>query len=515
MNGRRLVVGLILVCLVVVPLGVAAADYSLSTNAEHDVPNRDVDFEGDTHTITSLSRVDEGDTLTVDVSGPADKGYDVNLYTPENQIADSAFVGGGDATVTFDMSFTPGSYALVIEQDGDTKKIHPVVIKAYGVTHSGPGSVESGASVDVPVDVTDLGSEKDINYVQVVLSNDTTEVTDRATESGGSYDATLPTDDLGPGEYSLYATVRGTEEVRDRDELLGFSDRTTVTIESDSEESDDVSGGEGGGGAIGGTGNETTSDGNGTDATGSAVGLETLDATPETELEVPIADAAPDTPGMTVTFANTTTVSRVTFNNESVTGSVAVAEYGVAPDSVASALTDWYASQRGTTVTETAVLRVVDIAPTSQAASDSAATVELTVPRDILDEPESAVILHQPSNGTWERPETTVAVTGSGGGEVVRLRASLDSFSLFAVVDESAATADGTATPTDSPTPTADGPETATATPTQTPESVVTPQPTATDTATPTPGASGPGFTAIGALIALLSGLGLVHRQHS
>jgi len=242
MNGRRLVIGLVFVCLVAAPLGVSAVDYSLSTDAEHDVPNRDVDFEGNTYTITSLSRVDEGDTLTVDVSGPADKGYDVNLYTPENQIADSAFVGGGDATVTFDMSFTPGSYALVIEQDGDTKRIHPVVIKAYDVTHSGPGSAESGASVDVTVDVTDLGSEKDINYVQVVLGNDTTEVTERATESGGSYDATLSTDDLGPGEYSLYATVRGTEEVRDRDELLGFSDRTTVTIESDSEESDDFDG---------------------------------------------------------------------------------------------------------------------------------------------------------------------------------------------------------------------------------------------------------------------------------
>jgi len=499
MNGRRLLIGLVLVCLVV-PLGVSAADYSLSTGAEHDVPNRDVAFEGDTYTVTSVSRVDEGETLTVEVSGPEDKGYDVNLYTPENQIADSEFVGGGDATVDFDMSFTPGSYVLAIEQDGDTKKVHPVVIKAYGVSHSAPSSVDAGESVDVTIEVTDLGSEKDIDYVQVVLGNDTADVTERATRSGGEHEATIPTGDLGSGDYSLYATVRGTEEVRNRDELLGFSDRTTVTIGS-------------GDGAIGEPGNGTTADGDGTNETDDT-GPVTVDAIPETELEAPIADATPDAPGLTVTFTNTTTVRRVTFDDESVTGSVDIAEYGAAPESVATAIADWYASQTGTDIDDAAVLTVVDIAPTAQAAGDSAATIELAVPRDALDEPENAVILHRSSNGNWERLETTVAVTGSEDGEgVVTLRAGIDSFSLFAVVDESAATADATATPTGSPTATADGSATDTATPTPTPDSVVTPQSTATGTVTPTPGGSGPGFTAIGALIALLGGLSLLRGR--
>lgn len=510
MRHDRLVIGVLLACLVLVPLGVSAAEYSISPDSAQDIPERDVDFEGDTFTISSLSRVEEGDTLGGDATGPSDKLFSVNLYDPDNQIVDSEDIEDGEGSFSFDMSLTPGSYMLAAEQDGEFQKLHPVLIKAYDVSHSGPSSVEEGNSFDVTVDVTELSDEKDLNYVQVILADDADDVTEKASKTNGDYEATISTDDLEPGDYSLYATVRGDKEVRDRDELLGFSDKTSVTIESTSD----------GGGAVGGTPTENGSeDGEETGEDGSEEGLE-LAVEPDIEVDAAIEDSDSESPGVTVEFEGTDSVRSVTFDDEATAGSITVREYAEPPASVVADIDGQFGNgtaDGGTSEADDAdgspdVVAVADIAPTYEAGGQTSATVVFQLPRADLDDPDNAAILHE-TNGSWERLETSVVARGD---DTITLEGSIDLFSLFTVVDEN-----DTETPTpiqlgtpEDPTPT---PASTTPTATPTPESVVTPQQTPTATAaatsTPTPGASGPGFTVLGAVIALLASLSLLCRR--
>lgn len=514
METNRVVICLLIAGMVLIPSGVAASEYSLSTNVEQDVPDRNVDFEGDTYTISKISRVSEGGTVQVDTSGPSDKGYDVQLRNPDNNVEKSKFVGGGDADLTYNLpdpdNSSPGSWAFVTVQDGDIKKVHPNIIKAYDVSHTGASTVDEGDSFEVTVEVTELSNEKDINYVQVVLANDIEDVKATATKTNGSYEATVSTDSLGTGDYSLYATVRGNKEVRDRDELLGFSDSTTVTIESTSDEENG-----GSGDAVEDTPSEEE-EGEDEDQTGTVE----VDAEPDTTAEAAIEDADPDSPGVTVEFEGTDTVDRVTFDDEEADGSVDVAEYDEVPESVSTAISERYSDNAdGSDTSDGAtVVAVADISPSSESASQSAATIELSVPGSALDTPENAVILHEQSDGTWSRLDTDAQEMNDG---TVSVQADIESFSLFAVADESTVTPTpiqvGTPTPESTATSTAAG-ETATdaATPTETPtpSSVVTPQPTATPgAATDTPGSSGPGFTLLAAIAAVsLAVVGLRRR---
>lgn len=508
MKTNRVVLWLLIAGVVLISSGVAAAEYSLSTDVEQDVPDRNVDFEGDTYTISKISRVNEGGTVQVDASGPSDKRYEVQLRNPDNSIEESKPVpfddSDGDADLTYNLpdpdNSSPGSWAFVTVQDGDIKKIHPTIIKAYDVSHTGSSTADQGDSFNVTVEVTQLSDEKDINYVQVVLANDIEDVTATATKTNGNYEATISTDSLGTGDYSLYATVRGNKEVRNRDELLGFSDSTTVTIESTSDEEDGDSSG-----AVEDTPSEQEDD-----ESENETGTVEVDAEPDTTAEAAIEDADADSPGVTVEFEGTDTVDRVTFDDEGVDGSVNVAEYDAVPESVRTAISERNSgnSEESDTSDGATVITVADISPSSESARQSAATIELSVPRSALDTPENAVILHEQPDGTWSRLATDAQEMDDG---TVSVQADIESFSLFAVADESAVTPTpiqvSTPTPESTAMSTAAG-ETATdaATPTETPtpSSVVTPQATATPgAATDTPGSDGAGFTLFAAIAAL------------
>jgi len=96
---------------------------------------------------------------------------------------------------------------------------------------------------------------------------------------------------------------------------------------------------------------------------------------------------------------------------------------------------------------------LTDISPSSSTASESAATVELSVDRDELDDPANAFVAHETDDG-WERLETSVEEREGG---TVTLTAETDSFSLFAVAEtqqtqtqpSSDSDADGETTTTD------------------------------------------------------------------
>jgi LPXTG-motif cell wall-anchored protein len=84
--------------------------------------------------------------------------------------------------------------------------------------------------------------------VQVVVGNDSESVQVNASRTGGlDYEATVDTDALSPGTYSVYGVVRGPQELKSSDlESLGVSDRQEVTVSSTD------TGGSSGGGSSGG-----------------------------------------------------------------------------------------------------------------------------------------------------------------------------------------------------------------------------------------------------------------------
>ncbi|WP_435186446.1 PGF-pre-PGF domain-containing protein [Halobellus sp. EA9] len=254
---RRLVVLCLFVGLLFIPLG-SAATYDISTNQMLDVPDRERSgFE-----VTHVTRVEQGETLVVDTEGP-EAGYDVLLKNPRGTTVRAKRDVEGDATVEFELSGAPGSWAVTITDPG-LVAVHPVVVKGYTVeTNPETTTVTQGDKVQVNLTVTEISGvneQKDINRVEAVLATDSEEVRVTADQVDGKenkYEATLSTEELSSGEYKLFGVVRGNQEIprTDRDELLGISDITEVTIETDTTDSDNSNnGGNTGGGNAGGAG---------------------------------------------------------------------------------------------------------------------------------------------------------------------------------------------------------------------------------------------------------------------
>lgn len=340
---RRLVVLCLLTGLLLVPLG-AAATYDIETDQMLDVPDREQSgFE-----ITHVSRVDQDETLNVETSGP-DDSYDVLLRNPDGTIVQAERDITGEGDVEFDMSGDPGSWVITIN-DPDIVAVHPVVVKGYNTdTSIEETTVTEGDTVEATITVTEpesgVDDQKDIDRVEAVLANDSTEVrvtADEVEDDEETYEATLSTDELAPGTYELFGVVRGEQSVPqfERDEVLGISDLTEITVEAESDDttSSNDGGNTGGGGNSGGAGGGAPSGGSTNTGTPGAT-------TTETE---PSA-------GETTTNTMTATVTTRRLTNASVAADVSV-------------------NQSSETTTEPAVAMI-----TTDATSDSGAITANTV----------------------------------------------------------------------------------------------------------------------------------------
>jgi len=226
----------LLLCLLVLPTGIAAT-YQLSTGSMVDIPDRDRSFDGREYEITHISRVEQGEMLSVDTNGPDDR-YDVNLISPEGQFVRIREVReGGESTVRFDMSRTPGSWLITITDPNSVVAIHPVIIKGYDITTGVEAeTIERGTTVTAKFTLTEptggVDDQKEISRVEAVLAGESTTVQTTAEKvDDNTYEVAIPTGEFDTGTYELYGVIRGTKEIRGREEALGLSDVTEVTIE--------------------------------------------------------------------------------------------------------------------------------------------------------------------------------------------------------------------------------------------------------------------------------------------
>ncbi|ESS05536.1 MAG: hypothetical protein A07HB70_02012 [uncultured archaeon A07HB70] len=429
----------LLVCLAALAAPLAAADgaYDLTSDSAVDVPDRQVEVQGDTFTISSVTRADPGDTISVTVTAPSGAETTTLLYDNEQQIVDAAD-STGTSTVEFDLSgYDAGTFSLVLQDDGAREAAHPVVVRGYSVTSDAPTSVGPDDTFSVTADVSKLRGD-DLTRVEVVVANDATTLRADATAANGdTYEASVDASRLGTGSYQVYATVRGPEQALGNDELLGLDDPSTLEVEEQS------SGGGGGGGGV-----STATDTDTPTPDGTATDTDTPTPTgpqPDERVTAEIVDERSGEPGVTVAV-ETQTLSTITFADESVqlAGDVTV-ERGPA---AAAPFDDQFGAD--------AVLTAVDVS-VPPAAAGSGATLRFTVDAAALGDRGLATVgVVREVDGGVELLPTDAERSGS----TVTVTAQTPGFSRFAVVslDRLApGTPDATDAPSATPTPTADG----------------------------------------------------------
>lgn len=333
MSGSLRVAILLAVALVALGgVGYAGADstYDIRVSNSIDVPDRTYSFQGTDYTVTSVGRVSAGDVLTAKTDGPEGTDFDVNLYNSNRQIVDVE--SGGDGSVSFQTDLlSPGTYVLVVyTQDGSLKTPQSVIVTGYETTLDTPSEIAADESAKVTAELTDTADLDDPERVELVIVQDETTVRTVSMAQEGTYEyATDVGSSLDPGEYDMYVKVRNETMMNGEHEVVGLSDRASLTVsttESDSTtpagETDQTSAagqsnnGDSNGGSDSSANNET-----GGDAT--TTGASTATVASETKTTVsPSATARPNSASPMEATANAVSASEtITESESSTTGS--------------------------------------------------------------------------------------------------------------------------------------------------------------------------------------------------
>lgn len=311
---RGVIAALVVLCIVASGLAIAAGGYSLSSPDATSTPERSFTVQDREFTVDSSVTADPGDQISIDVSAP-DESYRVYVYNADREtVAQSRHEG--DATVSFDLSnYAPGSYVIAANSnaEGETMAVLPLLVRGYDVSATAPDDVTADESFEVSIDVTQTGASEAPATVSAVFVDETSEHTVEAAGSGGSYTATVDASDLSTGEYTVYATAQGNEQVFEgEEELLGLEAAGTVTVldatetesetettptetETDSTPDDGGTGGAGSGGGSGGSGGGAP-----------ATGDDPTETQPDTQTATTPTDDQPTTTGSAATESTAT-----------------------------------------------------------------------------------------------------------------------------------------------------------------------------------------------------------------
>jgi PGF-CTERM protein len=316
LRARRITAGLILGGLllggVLAVAPSAGQETSLSIRGSQSIPTQALTIDGTEYTTDSLRTADPGSSITVEAGTGSDEPYRIYIYNTDEQIVDQKR-GTGSTTATFDLSgYEPGSYLVTISLDGDTKAIHPLLLRGYDVSTTAPNQADRGGRIDVEAEAEYLRGDR-LDHVQFIVTNGEDRVRKNATSSN-PYSATISFDGLPAGEYHVYAAARGTQTAFGENVFLGLSESQQLTIReptpTPTDSSDGVDSGDGGSG--GGDPGATDSDG-GANSTPTATAVTTTPtATTPTVTVTPTATPTATTPTVTVTPTATTPTVTVT-----------------------------------------------------------------------------------------------------------------------------------------------------------------------------------------------------------
>lgn len=242
---RQSTLSLLLVILIATPVSVVAQQtsdgYEIQAEPSIDTPESMVSLSGAEYEMSSIGRAHAGESLTISTSVRSNVAYDLYLFDSERRII-ATHAMEGDGTWTIDTSsYDPGSYVVAIYgTDGQFKDIQPLVIADYRASLQAPSTVSPSSPMAIEVRTAPITGSQDISSVEVVLSNgDVTRRVEATKSSEGTYTAQVTTD-VPPGEYGIYAVVRGESAYQGRKEPIGISDRSRISIVSQDTTADEA-----------------------------------------------------------------------------------------------------------------------------------------------------------------------------------------------------------------------------------------------------------------------------------
>ncbi len=455
-------------------------------------PNGELRFDVAAPHCKASAASDPNDPAPPDKCNPEHRNTDgfYEAVVPSAYVSNAwGSVSTGDMVVLRNES---GTVTPVANASVSKRPSGALFVQATGISYSPP-------TLEVAEDTTDPTA--DAGSDQTVSTGESATLDGSSSSDNTALDTyEWDTDDDGTYEKSGETPTHTYDSAGDRTVTLrvtdaaGNTDTDTVTITVEGSGSSNPGGGGGGGG----TPVDEDEEEETTDEADDSEPEPVAEAEPDVTVEREMTDENPETSAVEVGFEGTATVEQVQLEEADAGGAVEVREYHEPPESVKAEVSEQMDSDAGTgSDTDAAsggnpsVVAAAEISPPDEAETSSA-TVELSVDRDEVTDPENLVVTHRDDQGHWERLETSVAAVTD---EQVRVTGHTESFSLFAVVEES---------PESTPTPTPTATPRATPTPAATPESttpqgeaeeteivVETPTPTPVATQTPSPQADG------------------------
>jgi len=237
-----------------------ADEYDISIDSSIDTPDRTVTLDGQSYEVTAVKQADPSDSISVTADAPEENFVEVYIYNSDRQIVDSKEIEAGSsrpATVSFDLSgYSSGSYVVALSYDGEIRAVHPLIVRAYDVSITAPNEAPANEQITLSSNISQIrpGTKSGVEFV-IVSDADTLRI--NASETDGIYEATTDFSSLSPDNYSVYAAVRGSEEIAGNDVRLGLSQPQSLSITEES--TDDTSGSNPGGGGGGGSTGDTVS----------------------------------------------------------------------------------------------------------------------------------------------------------------------------------------------------------------------------------------------------------------
>ena len=246
------------VVLSIIAFSGGAAGYSMSPSGSQEVieiSERQIDSEYGSATISSLSSINDGDSVAVAVSvGAEEMNPNLQIRDQDNSILKLRSNVTDGSVQTFNSSVfvpagqsdtTAGTYLISLWSEGELVAAHPVVVQGYDVSVSVPESVEKGSNTTVTADLSerDLPIHSEVESVEIAVGDDDAELQTEMTQlDSGSYSATIDTSELDTKSYRVYVGVRGDAETElGENELLAITEAPDLSVEDNNESDESVS----------------------------------------------------------------------------------------------------------------------------------------------------------------------------------------------------------------------------------------------------------------------------------
>jgi uncharacterized membrane protein YgcG len=308
-----------------------------------------------------------------------------------------------------------------------------------------PGRTVEPTSGPVNISYEYTDSETGINLAETTLTAADVDG-NRKTTNVMADTAWIEIDQLTDGE-SITVELNTTDNAgnsRTKTETISVETASNDDGNNDDGGSSGGGGGGGGGGGLGGGGGGSTQSGPPTFEQIHS----TLSLVPaESETNIELTDKNTNDDRLTIKATGTDSVSRIHFNNQELSGQTKITDYGEPPATIKNDI-KYSAANDISSVDVTTngddevvdsninIISLTDIEPEASATEDQSATVELSIPKSAIENPNRISILKEEyifseQKTRWVTVETAV----SENGEQYVLKGDVNKFSLFAVTE--------------------------------------------------------------------------------